>query len=121
MSAEILGRAQLVKNFSDFHDKVVDAIVAQTEIIQARVANFAKSNHHYTDRTGNLTNSIQPGEIFVKNNVVEAEVAARMTYASYVEGGTSKMRAFPYLHPAIVAHAGEFRSRIQMAIRNTRI
>lgn len=121
MSAQILGREQLVKNFSQFSSRVVDAIVTQTEVIQARVANFAKSNHPYTDRSGNLTNSIQPGEIHVTNKGVEAEIAARMSYASYVEGGTSRAKPFPFLHPAIVAHVGEFRNRIQMAIRNTRI
>lgn len=121
MSAEILGRDKLVQNLSKFSERLVDAIVTQTEIVQSRVADFAKRNHPYTDRTGNLTSSIQPGTIVVTNKNVEAEIAARMKYASFVEGGTSRARPFPFLHPAIVAHVGEFRNRILSAIRNTRI
>lgn len=59
-------------------------------------AEFAKSNHPYQDRTGDLTKSIQS----VPTNT-GAYLSARMFYGSFVEFGTVKNKAYPYLRPAI--------------------
>ena len=59
-------------------------------------AKYAKDNHPYQDRTGNLTRSIQ--------SVPTAEgayLSARTRYAGYVEYGTSRNKEYPYLRPAI--------------------
>lgn len=61
-----------------------------------QAAAFAKAKHPYTDRTGNLTKSIQ--------SVPTAEgayLSARMPYGSFVEYGTVRNKAYPYLRPAI--------------------
>ncbi len=116
----VLGREQLVKNFSSWSASLVTRLVTETEIVQAMVTGFAKSNHPYVDRTGNLTNSIQPGRVIVQDDSVAGEIAARMGYASFVEGGTSRARPFPFLAPAIAAHVGQFRQRISKAIREAR-
>lgn len=116
MSVTVLGREQLVQNLSRWRESLVERIVTHTEIVQAQVVDFAKANHPYTDRTENLTNSIQPGRIVVQDDVITAEVAARQEYAAFVEFGTSRARPFPFLAPAIAAHAGEFRKRIQRVV-----
>ena len=59
-------------------------------------AQYAKDNHPYKDRTYNLTKSIQA--VPTSNG---AYLSARMFYGSFVEFGTVKNKAYPYLRPAI--------------------
>ncbi len=59
-------------------------------------AAYAKANHPYQDHTYNLTKSIQA--VPTANG---AFLSARMPYAHFVEYGTVKNKAYPYLRPAI--------------------
>ncbi len=108
----IEGIPQVVKNLSRYEDLAIKGIVAAAQISQADVVNDARNNHPYTDRTGNLTNSIQPGRVEVTDSEVLAYVEARMEYASFVEFGTSRAHPYPFLTPAMLREAPTFRRNI---------
>jgi HK97 gp10 family phage protein len=61
-----------------------------------QAASYAKTNHPYQDRTGNLTKSIQSVP-----TSTGAYLSARMPYAHFVEWGTRHAKPYPYLRPAI--------------------
>lgn len=113
----IEGMDDLLKNLSDYPKKVVGALAQAAEISQALVVADARQNHPYTDRTENLTNSIQAGRILITELSVEAEVVALMDYASFVEMGTSRARAFPFLYPAVMAQQADYVKRVAAAVR----
>lgn len=62
--------------------------------------------------TGRLRNSISHA---VDNNA--AYIGTNVDYAVYVEMGTVKTRAQPYLKPAIVDHADQYQEIVNKAIR----
>lgn len=72
---------------------------------------------HATDRvpvrTGNLKSSIA-----YDSDDEQVIIGSDVYYASYVELGTSKMRAQPYLRPAIQDHGDEYRAIIEKHLRN---
>lgn len=61
-----------------------------------QAAQYAKANHAYTDRTGNLTRSIQSVP-----TSTGAYLSARMGYAHFVEYGTKRNKPYPFLRPAL--------------------
>ena len=67
------------------------------------VANYAKQNHTFKNRTGNLQKSIHR-EPHNESGQLEEWVIAGMPYSSFVEFGTSRMAALPYLVPALEAN-----------------
>ena len=62
--------------------------------------------------TGRLRNSISHA---VDNNA--AYIGTNVDYAVYVEMGTVKTRAQPYLKPAIVDHTDQYQEIVNKAIR----
>ncbi len=120
MSIEISGMDELVRNLSNYSKKAIEGVVRAAQISQALVVNDARSDHPYIDRTGNLTNSIQAGAVEVSDNKVEAEVQARMEYASFVEYGTSRARAYPFLVPALLRQMENFRRSIMSEVSKIR-
>lgn len=79
---------------------------AVREIARIAVAD-AKATHPYTDRTGNLTESIGPMPVTVDGARVTGGVEAQMPYAKHVEEGTSRMEALPFLGPALARAEGD--------------
>jgi HK97 gp10 family phage protein len=59
--------------------------------------------------TGNLRNSITHQQIDEKTELIGSAVS----YASFVELGTVKMRARPYLRPAVENHRSEYQAIIK--------
>lgn len=61
----------------------------------------ARTQHAYTDRTGNLTRSIRPKFEPRREDLIEGQLLAEAKYASFVEGGTRphpiKARNAPFL------------------------
>ncbi len=62
-------------------------------------------------RTGNLRSSIA-----YDADDRQVIIGSDVTYAMYVEEGTSRMRPRPYLRPAIVSHLEEYREIIREAM-----
>lgn len=100
------GMNDLLKNVDLLKNNTINAQAAGMAIVTVDVANYAKQNHPFTNRTENLENSIQPLPVeLAKDNVIVGTVKAGMEYAPYVEFGTSKSAPYPYLVPAKEANA----------------
>lgn len=102
---------------SDNTDLVLDAldrqILAGLERIGERARDHAREEVPY--RTGNLHDSIGYS---VSSSDKTVTVGTDVHYASYVELGTWKMPARPYLRPAIVNHTAEYRAILENALQN---
>lgn len=103
MSASVFGAEEVVLNLSKLAPRLVADLYQAADIATKAVADFAKLNHPYTDRTTNLTQSIQQGTIVILDSGVDATVEARQPYASFVEMGTSRSKPYPFLWPAVAA------------------
>ena|SRR5882724_3664055 len=79
-----------------------------------RAEQIAKATTAFNDVTGNLRNSIQAGVVEATGQTVEGaasagypDVGASMIYAPYIELGTSRMAARPFIWPSIQQVAAE--------------
>lgn len=84
---------------------------AKREITRA-VYDQPESKSGYV-RTGRLRNSLT---YEVAMNEKSVYIGSAVEYASYVEGGTMKMPARPYLRPAIVNNVDEYKSLVKQAL-----
>jgi HK97 gp10 family phage protein len=66
-------------------------------------------------RTGRLRNSISYG---VDTDEPAVYIGSNVEYAPYVELGTSKMRARPFLKPAVENYAGEYKDLLEQAMKS---
>jgi hypothetical protein len=115
MSASVLGREELVKNMSSWHERLVGRFATQIEIIQGKMVAHARKGHgkaahasgRFVTRLGALEEAIQPGKIYITDTTVRGIVEARMPYASFVEA------RYPFIGPARDAYAAEFLTRIR--------
>lgn len=117
----ITGLPEVLRNIVEYQGRVLEAVVVATQMSQARIANQAKADHPYRDRSGNLTNSIQPGDIEISENGVTAFVEARMAYASFVEFGTSRAKAYPFLTPAMLAEIPRYNKNVIREVNRIRL
>lgn len=86
---------------------------AKQEITKA-VYDTPESKSGYV-RTGRLRNSISYG---VDTSEPAVYIGSNVEYAPYVELGTSKMRARPYLKPAVEKYAGEYKELLEQAMKS---
>lgn len=86
---------------------------AKQEITKA-VYDTPESKSGYV-RTGRLRNSITYG---VDTSEPAVYIGSNVEYAPYVELGTSKMRARPYLKPAVENYAGEYKDLLEQAMKS---
>lgn len=100
---------------------VLDDVLERAVRATAReVAKEAKTSHGYQDRTGRLTRSITHYEPVGKftDGSLEGMVGATMPYASFVEDGTSRSRAFKYLGTAWLLQRDETERRMEDALED---
>ena len=82
------------------------------------VSREAKRSHSYQDRTRRLTRSIAPLPTtgrFLQDSL-EGGVTATMRYASYVEEGTTRARAYQYLGTAWLMQRDDSEQRVEDAL-----
>lgn len=115
MNGAVSGWKETILNLSKYEKNVVDRLVTAVQITQAEVVNEAKANHPYTDRTQTLTKSIQAGDVIIKQGSVDGNILALADYASFVEFGTSRSQAYPFLGPAILKSRNSFNRRVDEA------
>lgn len=113
----VRGVDEITRNLSKFSKESVKKIQVVSDIVAKQVVDYAKDNHPYTDRTTNLTQSIEQGEVVITDKKVEVEVVARQPYASYVEFGTARAKASPFLWPAVIKHQRIFASKIKQIFK----
>jgi HK97 gp10 family phage protein len=92
-----------VDNSEEILDELNNGMERALEAIGAQVENYAKMLCPVD--TGNLRNSIthvvEPSEDAVY-------IGSAVEYAAYVEVGTSRSKAQPYLEPAVMDHTDEY-------------
>ncbi len=93
----------LEEALQELEDETLSGLPAIVETWAQGAAQHARAEHPYTDRTGNLTASIEALPARTVGGRVEGGVVAGMDYASYVDEGTSRARPYPYLQPAAQA------------------
>lgn len=118
----------LTVSLIDNSDLVKNALAEQIEQALIAVGMAAESNakleitHAVYDkpearsgyvRTGRLRNSLTHEVLEGEKAVV---VGTDVNYAKYVEAGTMKMAARPYLRPAIVNHIDEYKALVEAAL-----
>lgn len=64
--------------------------------------------------TGRLRNSITHQQ---EGDVTEV-IGTNVEYAAYVEMGTQKTKAQPYLEPAVTNHVDEYRQMVEETLKN---
>lgn len=97
----------------------VDDAVAEGVLDGARVvAEQAAAVHPYTNRTGNLQRRTQAGRVTgrASRGMVRVDVLGDTRYGSFVEEGTSRNRAYPYLAPAWLAREADFARIVDEAL-----
>jgi len=114
--ADIRGAERVIVNLARLGKEKLDRVVTACEVSQAQVANQAR--FLVPKVTHNLERSIQAGNITVGHAEIRAEVEANADYASYVEFGTSRSRAQPYLTPALYANQQQFSRNVLEAVRS---
>lgn len=98
-AAEVLGRERAAKSRG-------------LEIIGGRAESYAKAACPVD--TGRLRNSITHQQ---ESENVEV-IGTNVSYGPYVELGTSRMGAKPFLRPAAEGHVGEFKEILRQVMEN---
>lgn len=95
---------------------VESAVAAAIGQVSIDIAEHAKANHSFANKTGNLENSIQPLPVSIEGTIISGGVKAGMEYAKYVEYGTSKAAPYPFLTPAVESNRQNLHDTITEAL-----
>lgn len=109
--AQLLGLARLVRRLGKLSDSQV--AVARLEVKRGALNVQTKARRRAAVDTGRLRNSITHE---VAEDGLSAVVGTNVEYAPYVEFGTRRMRARPFLFPALEEEVPAFRSRLRSAL-----
>ena len=118
ISVSLVDNAELVENA--LAEQIEQALIAvgmaaesnaKLEITHA-VYDQPEARSGYV-RTGRLRGSLTHAPVQGEKAVL---VGTPVQYAKYVESGTMKMPARPYLRPAIVNHVDEYKSLVEAAL-----
>ena len=115
LNARISGEEELLRNIKKA-SKEMKAIIA-TELIKGALVvekDAKKKCPVLTDRLRSSLTHSEPREI--KKKLI-AKVGTITDYAPYVEHGTSRQRAQPYLGPALKKNKRQIHNRITKAIK----
>jgi len=121
----VQGMAELKRNLASFKRQAGDVIEKAVFNGCVMIQNEAKSNHPYTDRTGNLTNSIQAMKPKSRGSKIIGETVAGMEYATAVElgvksGDKGTRRPYPFMFPALEKISPRINREIKDLIKRIR-
>lgn len=102
---------KLTDNTKEVLEAAYDAWAAGLEAIGLAAEAYAKQACPVD--TGRLRNSISHDA-----DEEAAYIGTNVEYAPYVELGTSRMAPRPYLRPAAEDHSDEYRSLMELAMKN---
>jgi HK97 gp10 family phage protein len=93
------------------HERIVEEVGKEIDVVGADIEDMAKTL--VPVRTGYLKSTI-----YHRVEGMNLEVGAEADYAVYVECGTSRMRAQPYLRPAVDANQEKLRDAVKVGVLN---
>jgi HK97 gp10 family phage protein len=101
---------------TDNSDEFLDALPEQIEQALIAIGLTAESyaKQECPVDTGRLRNSITNAVRAGENSVY---IGSNVSYAAFVELGTSLMKARPYLKPAATEHTAEYKSLAEQALK----
>lgn len=108
--ANIITDVKIKSNIDLFKNALPDQIAIALEMIGMTGEGYAKRECPVD--TGRLRNSISHAR---DDN--SAYIGTNVEYAPYVELGTSRQKAQPYLRPAAANHADEYKQIVKAALR----
>ena len=101
--------------FTDNADKALEELQRKMEMALTAIGAAAES--HAKDYcpvdTGRLRNSISN-----THDADSAYIGSNVEYAAYVELGTSRRKAKPYLKPAVTQHTDEYKELAKQAFES---
>lgn len=116
---QVTGAAQAERNLARHQAKINRAI--RTEISKVAEAIRRDARSHLDDsgvrpvsRTGRLARSL---DIVPSADGLNARITTRLDYGAFLEFGTRRMPAYPWLGPAVARHAAGFRQDIRKLLR----
>ncbi|MCP0885916.1 HK97 gp10 family phage protein [Ligilactobacillus sp. WILCCON 0076] len=109
----------LEKLYSQFSTNKAQARTATATAMKATIAKAQQTSQSIVPvDTGYLRQNIVVKPVETNGDTVLGEyVASKADYASYVEYGTYKMAAQPYIRPAIAAVKPYFYSQVKLALQ----
>lgn len=118
LSIDAEGLREARRAFARLPGVLDDELERAVRDVSRAVVREVRQSHTYRNRTGRLTRSLlayEPVGTF-SGGTLEGMVGARTHYASYVEDGTTRMRAFQYLGTAWTMQLGATEARINDAL-----
>lgn len=100
------GTDNILRNARGLIDQWNAAVPAAADEVALKLESTAKNIGPWTDRTGNLRNSIK-GRSFPVGDGYRMVVSESMSYAPFVEAGTSRSKPYPSLWPAVVQNQND--------------
>ena len=102
---------KITNNADKFRDALPEQIEQALIAIGLTAESYAKSDCPVD--TGRLRNSITH-EVRMNENAVY--IGSNVEYAAFVEIGTQRMKARPYLRPAAANHTEEYKGLVKQAL-----
>ena len=106
-------QTQVIDNSDEVKTAVASAIPPALEAVGLTAEGYAKLLCPVD--TGRLRNSISHA---VNENEKTVYIGTNVEYAPYVELGTSRQKAQPFLRPAATNHTDEYRSLIERYMKD---
>lgn len=111
------GEAELLASIARAERVLSDApLVIVTAAVKAG-AKAARERHPYTNRTGDLERETQGEIVAAGPGFADGEIKADMPYASFVDKGTSRSRAYPFMIIAEEQAASTLAFERELALR----
>ena len=104
---------KITSNLDEVEQASAEAVERALEAMGLQAEGYAKMLCPVD--TGNLRNSITH-EVVMEDSAVH--IGTNVEYAAYVEYGTSKMKAQPYLEPAVIDHVDEYKDIAEYYLKN---
>jgi HK97 gp10 family phage protein len=103
---------KITDNSGEFLDALSEQIEQALTAIGLTAESYAKRDCPVD--TGRLRNSITNA---VRTDEKAVYIGSNVEYAAYVELGTTRMKARPYLKPAATEHSAEYKSLAEQALK----
>lgn len=94
--------SDVISDIKSLPKAIDDAVDSKLKVVASNIANMARGNHRFQNRTGRLERSIKVNQI---DNGIHAYLDTGVAdYAGYVHNGTASRPPDPFLQQAVQAN-----------------